>query len=144
MSKHTPGPWHLCGIDKDDNACECLTIGAKDQPIAKVIHGEWGDDYPIITLEGPTLKRKAVATMAQITYGEIPMEEALANARILASALRLKEALEALVVKLDRIFSSNEYLSVFTIAQVHHGPYRGENCVEEMDAARKVLKELER
>lgn len=91
----TPGPWshHV------DIACKCGYISATDHPVAKVISGDWGDDYPSIRLIGGSLERSAEAYMEQITYGHIDQTEAKANARLIAAAPDLLEALTGLLAE---------------------------------------------
>ena len=48
LIEHTPLPWRAC----NDGECSCLQIWCKDHPIAEVISGDWGDDYPSIRLVG--------------------------------------------------------------------------------------------
>jgi len=70
-----------------------MFVSDADHPVAKVISGKWGDDYPAVRLVGTSsLDEKAEAYMDQITYGEIPKEEAKANARLIAAAPDLLEA----------------------------------------------------
>ena len=91
MSKSTPGPWTAC----NGGTCPCLFIGASDHPIAKVLSGKWGDDYPAIRLVGTSsLDQKAEAYMDQIAYGDIPKAEAEANARLIAAAPELLKTLK--------------------------------------------------
>lgn len=88
--KYTPGPWsHHVDID-----CKCGGISGRDHPVAKVVAGDWGDDYPSIRLTGPSLDLRVEAYMEQITYGRIPQEVADANARLIAAAPELLEALQ--------------------------------------------------
>jgi DNA repair ATPase RecN len=51
----------------------------------------------------------------------------------------LEEALRGLLDKMDQVAASPEYLSVWTIAQLHAGPYRGETWTAEFAAAHKAL-----
>jgi hypothetical protein len=85
---HTPGPWSACNNGK----CKCKQIFGNDHPVAQVISGKWGDDYPSIKIVGSGLDAKAEAYMEQITYGEIMEETAEANARLIATAPDLLEA----------------------------------------------------
>jgi hypothetical protein len=92
MSGHTPGPWFYCGCES--GGCSCLTVSGKDAPVAVITGGVWGDDFPSIRLVGnSSLDLKAEAYMEQISYGEVPMEEAKANARLIAAAPSMLEAL---------------------------------------------------
>ena len=90
MTQHTPGPWRACNGAK----CPCLTVSCGDHPIAQVTNGDWGDDFASIRLVGDSsLNLKAEAFMDQITYGHINIETARANARLIAAAPTLYEAL---------------------------------------------------
>jgi hypothetical protein len=74
MSKHTPGPWRFLEADdhnRDDNSCRPLTIcGLADDDLANVYSS---DDSTV----------------------SISREEAVANARLIAAAPDLLEALKA-------------------------------------------------
>lgn len=84
-------PWTLCG-DK----CNCGVISGEHHPVAKVFSGKWGDDYPDIRLVGESsLNLKAEPFMNQITYGEIPLEKARANAAFIVLACNTHDALLA-------------------------------------------------
>ena len=84
-SKHTKALWHACHNGK----CSCKQIWCDDYPIATVISGKWGDDYPSIRLTGNSLDLKAEAYMEQISYGEINEEEAKANIRLMTMAPKM-------------------------------------------------------
>jgi len=93
MTKHkfTKGDW-LLSVDKIEIACA-------DYPIANVTCGDWGDYYPSIKLTGPSMDTKAEAFMDGMPYGNVPREEAEANARLIRAAPKMLEALEDLVMK---------------------------------------------
>lgn len=80
LAQASPGPWHSCG----DGECSCKIVSTADHPVAQIVHGDWGDDYPSIRVVGCSLEAKAEAYMEQITYGHIPDEVATANARLIA------------------------------------------------------------
>lgn len=88
MAEHTATPWKLC-------ACGCGVISNDHHPIAKVEKGEWGDTYPAIRLIGTSLECKYEAYIKKIVYGEIPKEEAQANADFIVRAVNCHEELVA-------------------------------------------------
>jgi len=53
--------------------------------------------------------------------------------------LILKTAARSLVLKLDEIFNSDEYRSIFTIAFVHGVQYHGQNCKYQLDILRNLV-----
>ena len=59
--------------------------------------------------------------------------------RLLAEVQALREALRALVHRIEVIQESESYLSAFAIAAVHGAPYRGESWTPELDAANAAL-----
>ena len=91
MSKHTPGPWHLCGDDR--GGCSCNTVTSPDYPIAKVTLGEWGDEWPSLRLTESSMAGKYETYMEKCTYGEVSKETAVANARLIAAAPDMLAAL---------------------------------------------------
>jgi hypothetical protein len=88
----TSGPWGIC----HNGECSCKSVWCDDHPIAEVVHGAWGDDYPALRfIETDGLSGTAVeAYMEQITYGEIDDATAKANGRLIASAPSLFAALQ--------------------------------------------------
>ena len=68
LAAATPGPWHSCR----DDGCKCPMVLCDDYPVAEVVKGAWGDDFPSVRLVGNSLELKAEAYMEQITYGEVP------------------------------------------------------------------------
>lgn len=53
--------------------------------------------------------------------------------------INIENAAKALVEKLDKIVLSDEYKSVFTIAQLHNTPYNGETFSIEMANLKRAL-----
>lgn len=54
-------------------------------------------------------------------------------------AKMLRKALAALIARLDAVHVDSRYQSVWTIAQIHAGPYLGPTYVAELDAARAIV-----
>ena len=83
--KATPGPWSACG--KGGCSCGLISSDKADGPVAEIIHGKWGDDYPALrfTKDSSSLSMKVEAYMEQITYGEVSNEIAKSNAQYIAS-----------------------------------------------------------
>ena len=98
MSEFTKGEWKAC----HNGECSCKQIWCDDYPVATVNAGKWGDDYCSIRLVGESsLTLKAEAYMEQITYGEIKEKTAIANARLIAAAPDMYEALKAIMSYFD-------------------------------------------
>ena len=159
LIEHTPLPWRAC----NDGECSCLQIWCKDHPIAEVISGDWGDDYPSIRLVGESsLDLKAEAYMEQCTYGHIPEEVAKANIQFIIKACnnygpdhdaevlqaykeRIRRAVggRALYVPIDQVLQNR-----IKIIREHDSEYIGTpgELEDELVAACKaaILKELER
>ena len=95
---HTPGPWTAC----HNGLCKCKVVSGADHPIAQIVSGEWGDDYPNIRLVAGQagMGMVAEAYMDRIIYGEIDEEVAVANARLIAAAPDLLAACEVAEVVL--------------------------------------------
>jgi len=70
-----------------------MQIWCDDYPVAVVESGKWGDRFPSIRLVGGSLSVKAEPYMDMIEYGEIPQEEAEANAAFIVQAVNSHEAL---------------------------------------------------
>lgn len=92
-TKFTKGPWSIHAIDPK-TSCDCLQISAEHHPIGSVESGKWGDHYLSIRQVGPSLDQKFEPYIELIEYGEIPEAVALANARLIAAAPALYEALK--------------------------------------------------
>lgn len=97
LEKATPGPWGACNKGK----CTCRQIWSEpaDHPVATVVGGKWGDDYPTIKpVEGATcIGMQVEAVMEQITYGEVPQEKSTANAELICALVNnAKAIIEAL------------------------------------------------
>lgn len=94
--KFTKGPWGIHAIDPK-TPCACLMISGADHPIGTVERGKWGDTYLSIRQVGASLEQRFEPYEKLIEYGEIPEDVALANARLIAAAPTLYEALLNLV-----------------------------------------------
>jgi hypothetical protein len=95
--KFTPGPWSIHAINPA-TSCTYLQISGANHPIGRVESGKWGDPYLSIRQVGPSLDQKFEPYMELIEYGEIPKEVALANARLIAAAPAMYEALKAITM----------------------------------------------
>lgn len=100
--KGTSGPWRVDTIH---------SINGKNHPICKVESGEWGDTFPIIKQVGPTLLGAYKAEIEMIAYGNIPKEEADANAKLICAAPELLKALQA-IVNIEYLISYSENTSI--------------------------------
>ena len=98
---HTPGPWMAC----HDGKYRCKLVCGKEHPIAQIISGEWGDDYPNIRLVTSQhgIGRVAEAYMDRIVYGEVDEEIAQANTRLIVVAPELLTMLKETADELDAI-----------------------------------------
>ena len=94
---HTKGPWSICGA-KD---CKCGTVNCADHPIAQVTSGEWGDEYPAMRRVGGSLENHYEAYIERIGYGEVPKDEAKANARLISAAPDLLEFVQQIFNGID-------------------------------------------
>lgn len=80
-AKATAGDWSECSAPN----CKCTAIMSKNDVVAEVTRGKWGDDFPTIKLErGDGIAPIAVAVMEQITYGNVSDEQFLANRAFVA------------------------------------------------------------
>ena len=89
------------------------------------------------------LKTEAGKAAFALTIGWPLPEELIAYQRHLARENERIKALEAALRELcnaiDHVCSSPEYLSVWTISQLHYGPYSGPTFVAQFEAARAAL-----
>lgn len=90
---HSPTPWSFCGEKR--GGCPCCTIfeATGSHPVAHIVSGSWGDDYPALRIVGGTFDQKVEAYSEQITYGEVDPEVAKANAAFIVRAVNSHEAL---------------------------------------------------
>lgn len=86
--KYSPAPWHAC----QDGKCSCKSVWSykADHPVAKVESGKWGDSH----WEAKLIDGEAKLVWNEMDYGEISEEIAVKNAKLIASAPELYEALE--------------------------------------------------
>lgn len=101
LRQATPGPWHSCR----DGGCKCTIVSCDDYPVANVVKGAWGDDYPSIRLTGNSLDLKAEAYMEKITYGEVAEAEALGNRALIREA---PTDIAALIAEVERLRSDRQ------------------------------------
>jgi hypothetical protein len=89
---HTPGPWTAC----QDGKCKCKHVNSENHPIAHIICGEWGDEYPDIRLveRKDGIGKHAEAYIEKMVYGSVDPDFAEANARLIAAAPALLAACE--------------------------------------------------
>lgn len=78
-----------------------MIISCPDHPIATVESGDWGDEYPSLRINGPSMSATAEAYMEKSVYGHVAAETAKANARLIAAAPDLLAALQAIVDSLS-------------------------------------------
>lgn len=83
MSQHTPGPWHLCGASRNDRPCFCGIVWESEGEKRSVVYLEHDRAN-----EGPHVERGS--------------DEWYANARLIAAAPELYDALRLLVRKAPR------------------------------------------
>jgi len=77
--------------------CQCGFIWSVpgDYPVAQVISGEWGDEYPAIRIENPgAIGEKAEPYMEKIVYGSVDKATADANIRLMVQAPAMLALLE--------------------------------------------------
>ena len=102
----TPGPWTDCS-DK----CKCNAIFSEpaDHPVADVIRGDWGDEYPSLRTMGDSINGKFQAYIERIVYGHVLTEQAQANRSYIAAAH--PTAITTLCTRLLELERENERLT---------------------------------
>jgi len=93
VARFIPGPWRECGHKRGGCTCGQVWSIPADVPVATAIIGEWGDTVAVLKKEG----RRKVAALDMMVYGSIGQETGKANARLIAAAPQLYEALVQLL-----------------------------------------------
>ena len=63
--------------------------------------------------------------------------------RIQTVVSKVEKAARELVEKLDKVHKNPAYVGVWTVSQIHQGPYQGPNYTEELKKLKDALKEAE-
>jgi hypothetical protein len=84
-----------------------MTVMSDDDSVATITCGDWGDKWPAIRLiTGYGMNDTAAeAYMEKTVYGSVPVEQAEANARLIAAAPDLLDALRE--CRTDLIIGAN-------------------------------------
>jgi len=120
---HTPGPWNAC----HDGACPCRQVWSMpaDAPVftarpdsnvnVGMAHHKWGDS-------------------PELLYGAIPPEQQLANARLIAAAPELLDALKHALERMKDIETGNGFVpqcsAAITYAEKAIAKAEGRPCAE--------------
>lgn len=141
MNKNVENLWRYCGQDRIPKflqkaalgniikerhmgkPCKCGFIWNVSDgcPVAQVIRGDWGDDYPAIRIENPgAIGEKAEPYMEKIVYGSIDDVTADANIRLMVQAPAMQALLEwtTLILKAGKmsgITAANLYDDIKTL-----------------------------
>ena len=84
----------------------------------------------------PTLPLATIGEAAN-ALRDVAAELTVLRAKVKSQA----EALNGLVHRLDEVHADPAYQSVWTLSQLHNGPYKGPQYVEELEAARRAAQE---
>jgi hypothetical protein len=109
---------------------------------ARVVELEEGNVRRQVALEAELegMRQRARVAEAQRDEAVSRSHESLTESvRAKADAARLREALEALVDRIDFVSQHDEYRAVWECAQLHRGPYRGPTYESAFNAARTTL-----
>jgi hypothetical protein len=101
----------------------------------------WAKIY--IHSNGLTVAKVHIPTVDEQHGGWTSGEISEANARLIAAAPELLEAVKALTSKLLALESSPEFTSVFHLAAIHGQPYEGDTYVRELEAAVAAIAKAE-
>ena len=80
----------------------------------------------------PRVDESVLAAVKRVVYAELQARN---------RAEKIEAVLRTLLDKLERVEASEAYRSVWIVAQIHSGPYHGENWAVERNAARAALRD---
>jgi len=130
----------LCGIADDEYPLRAVERVAAERDALREKLGEKGRVFSenlLMQGEEITRLRAEVGRLKTLTVS-------LANDvgyEYKERAEQAEEALRTLLDKMERIEASEAYRSVWIVAQIHSGPYHGENWAVERNAARAALRD---
>lgn len=96
--KWTPAPWRECGHARGGCTCGLVWSVVHDFPVAEATIGKWGDPVPVLK----RVNRKHEAAIELMEYGEVGEAMGKANARLIAAAPDLYEALQNITGRFEK------------------------------------------